>query len=182
MRCRKGDNGIESLYIIVPLTAPKPSSKGFKMTSDEVEITYLTLHLRSYKFLESPSFQAILKENPNLVLVRATINDENEEVWSEVTLPIDIAALETYDRCVGVIDKDLEDPIANVLRIHDFDAATVVNPSESFIKILKLIEKEWDLVEINMFVSNRDKMGDDTSVWGEIFDFTTGNYIPGSTK
>lgn len=152
------------------------------MTSNEVEITYLTFNLSTYQFLESPDFQAILKENPNLAVVRATINAENEEVWKETSLPIDIASLELYDRCVGVIDKDLEDPIANVLRIHDFDAATVVNPSETFINILKLMEKEWDLVKLNMFVSNRDKMGDDTSIWGEVFDFTTGNYIPGSTK
>jgi hypothetical protein len=152
------------------------------MSPENVTINYLTLSLYNHEFIESSAVAQILSDNPNLIVVRAESGEDGEEIWKEIALPVDNVGREAPNRCIGILDKEQTDPESNLLRIHDFDEAFIKNPSEAFIKILKLMEKEWDAVKINMFSNYSDPWGMDTSVWGEVFDFTTGNYKPNTSK
>lgn len=137
-----------------------------------VNIEYAAIAPESVELVNSEEFRSILTAHPSLRLITVEEDDEGDEVFTHVPLPLP----DGHYACVAVVDKDDDDAFMWVLN-DDYDS--VADPSPAFIEILRVMD-DFSIRKLDerLFISpDPDRYVDSPEVLAADFDFNKGDYI-----
>jgi hypothetical protein len=135
-------------------------------------IDYTGIDPSSIELVNSEEFRAALTAYPNLSLVTVDEDEDDNEIFNEVVLPLS----EGTDVCLAVMDSDDEDAFMWVL--YD-NYESVYDPSPAFIEILRVMDVfSHKTLNQRLFISmSRELYRDSPEALAAEFDFTKGDYV-----
>lgn len=121
------------------------------------------------RLINSEDFLAVLAKHPELRLVTVDEDDNGEELFIDVLLPLS----ESHDNYVAVVDNN--DGFMWVL--YD-DYCEISDPNDAFIDVLTVMDKvSVELFGERLFVAGDwDLVVDDEPVLSAEYDFSVGDY------
>lgn len=139
-----------------------------------VRIDYLVVHLEAAELVNSPEFHSVLTAYPEFKLVTVGEDEDGDETFIPVTLPLP----EDVDESLGVMNMNTMKEFVGIVNTYD-DELSIDDPSPAAIEFLKVMDDFSVKTEESriFFPTQEDMYTDSPEILTAEFDYTTGEYI-----